>query len=304
MEQNSSWEVNRFSDSQEIPRILWNPKVHYRIHKCPPPVPILHYRIHKCPPPVPILRQINPVHRPTCHFLKIHLSVTIPFMPGSPKWSLSHRFPHQNPVYASPLPHTRYIPSPSHSSRIYLRRVHHAMLPTHFTFVLEFLCHITCTREFTYFVHVFYFSLKCQLVFGTYAYLSTKTLCTAASRFLCFQVRFMCFSTSRLVDVRVLLVKSAFCSRVISDSSDFVQSGVWSVSPVCFWLQSGSCADWKVQYQTRHPVHNKQETILWLLSSRTSLHTCIEFLVFSVNIQYTPLPLNTYTGENHSHCNE
>jgi len=63
MVQSPSWEANWFAASQEIPRILRNPKVHYRTHKRPPPVSILG-------PP-------NTVHITTFHFLEIHPNITL-----------------------------------------------------------------------------------------------------------------------------------------------------------------------------------------------------------------------------------
>jgi hypothetical protein len=52
-------------------------------------------------------------------FLKIHLNIILPPTPGSPKWSLSLRLLQQKHVYDSPLPHTSYMPSSSHFSRLY-----------------------------------------------------------------------------------------------------------------------------------------------------------------------------------------
>jgi len=107
MQQSPSWEVNRFSASQEIPHFVWNPKVHYHIHKCSPTVPIL--------------SQLNPVHTPTSHFLKIHFNNIFPSTPGSPKWPLSTWFPQQT-LPPSPLPFTHYMSLPYHASRFNTRK--------------------------------------------------------------------------------------------------------------------------------------------------------------------------------------
>ena len=99
--EQSTREDNRFSASQEITHILWNPRVHYHVYNSPPPFPILNH--------------INPVHAPLSHFLKVHLNIIPLTMPGSSKWSLSVRFSHQNAVYISPRLHTCFMPRPSHS---------------------------------------------------------------------------------------------------------------------------------------------------------------------------------------------
>jgi len=57
LEQSLSWEGNKFSAGQVIPRFLWNPKIHYNIHKYSQTFAVL--------------SQLDPVHNPTSYFLKV-----------------------------------------------------------------------------------------------------------------------------------------------------------------------------------------------------------------------------------------
>jgi hypothetical protein len=103
MQQNLSWEANQFSAIQKISHILWNPKAHCHINKCPPPVPIP--------------SQINMVHTPTSHFLKTHLNIILPiYVWAFKEVCFPQVFPPKTCMHLSCL---LYLlkPHPSHSTR-------------------------------------------------------------------------------------------------------------------------------------------------------------------------------------------
>ena len=124
MVQSPYWEANCFAASQEIPRISWNPKVHYRTHKRPLPVPNL--------------GQPNPVHIPTSHLLEIHPNIIHPSVPRPPQWSLSLRFPHQELIH--PLSSPVRATCPAHL--ILLDFITRAILGEEYTSFSSSLCNL------------------------------------------------------------------------------------------------------------------------------------------------------------------
>jgi hypothetical protein len=101
MDQGLYWEADSSSPSQNIPHILWNPKVYYHVYKCP----LLD----------PVLSHMNPLHILPSYFFNIHFNLISLCTPVFSKRSLFLRLPHKQGVHVpvfQDVPHGRTIPSP------------------------------------------------------------------------------------------------------------------------------------------------------------------------------------------------
>ena len=79
----------------------------------------------------------------------MHFNIIIPPTPASSEWTLSLAFPHQNPEYTYPLPHTCHTPRASHYSITRLKFGEH--FHKFVILVLEFIeggcAHVFSTKQ-------------------------------------------------------------------------------------------------------------------------------------------------------------
>jgi hypothetical protein len=99
MELSPYWRAANSAATQEFPSILWNPKVHYRVHKSPPLS--LSWAT---------LIQSHPIS------LRFILILSTPYAMVYPVFSVLLAFPQMSYMHASSL-HSCYMPCPPHPPR-------------------------------------------------------------------------------------------------------------------------------------------------------------------------------------------
>jgi hypothetical protein len=99
MELSSTWEGADCAATQELPSVLWNPKIHYHVHKSPPLVPIL--------------SQINPISTIPSSLSKIYSTLIIPrfrrSLPSPSSGSIANRMRKQYGILVYMFIHTHCI---------------------------------------------------------------------------------------------------------------------------------------------------------------------------------------------------